>query len=114
MQEDQGGPLLQALMASLPRVPEMPKKAPTKLPVIQAAASSPQVCTATTLQSVLSFSFKQYKIPTDHLGFVHFVSKDSLYHACNKKTDGMGEYVSKQHSCMFLSQTVLHTLARPV
>ena len=74
-------------MASLPRVPEMPKKAPTKLPVIQAAASSPQVCTATTLQSVLSLPSKQYKMTSDHLGFAHFKSKKSLSHACNQKTD---------------------------
>lgn len=39
LQESEGGPLLQALMASLPKVPEMPSKRPVSL---QRPASSPQ------------------------------------------------------------------------
>ena len=42
MQGSEAGPLLQALMASLPKVPDMPKKAPAKLPVIQSVSASPQ------------------------------------------------------------------------
>ena len=39
LQEGEGGLLLQALMASLPKVPEMPSKRPVSL---QRPASSPQ------------------------------------------------------------------------
>ncbi len=38
-QESEGGPLLQALLASLPKVPEMPSKRPVN---VQRPASSPQ------------------------------------------------------------------------
>ena len=48
MQEDTGGPLLQALVAGLPAVPQMPKKPSARLPGGSSAASSPvcqsQVC----------------------------------------------------------------------
>ena len=42
LQGSEAGPLLQALMASLPKVPDMPKKAPAKLPVIHSVSASPQ------------------------------------------------------------------------
>ena len=42
MQGSQAGPLLQALLASLPKVPEIPRKAPEKLPFIERVLSSPE------------------------------------------------------------------------
>ena len=40
-QKDKGGPLLQALVASLPAVPQMPKKPSARLPGGSSAASTP-------------------------------------------------------------------------
>ena len=49
MQEDNGGPLLQALMSSLPAVPQMPKQPSSRLPGRSSVATSvwqSQVCSS--------------------------------------------------------------------
>lgn len=57
LQESERGPLLQALMASLPEVPQMPKKPAVRLPSASGAASGSQqqsrVCSSPCILAAL-------------------------------------------------------------
>ena len=105
MQEDKGGPLLQALMASLPAVPQMPKKPSARLPGESSAASSPvwqgQVCSCKMSGKPCA------RVQASRSWFVDtFVMAETLIQCAEhsqrpeEKSAGKARRVSRKTSCM--------------